>query len=161
MPEASGRSDRARAFWSGTISFGLVSVPVDLYPANRSVRASLRMLAPEGTPLSRRYYCPKEEREVSYEEIVRGREVDGRWIVVTDEELEALEPRKSRDIDLRLFVDRAEIDPVFFDRAYYLAPAGESTKAYRLLAQGLQEDALDEEEMTDRNAARLPRRHRA
>ena len=139
MPEPAERADRARAFWSGTISFGLVSVPVDLYPANRSVRVSLRMLAPDGTPLSRRYYCPDEEREIPFEEIERGREVDGRWIVVSDEELEALEPRKSRDIDLRLFVERTEIDPIFFDRAYYLAPAGDSTKAYRLLAQTMEE----------------------
>ena len=139
MPEQAEREGRARAFWSGTISFGLVSVPVDLFPANRSVRVPLRMLAPDGTPLARRYYCPEEEREVSYDEIVRGREVDGRWIVVSDEELEALEPRKSRDIDLRLFLERTQIDPIFFDRAYYLAPAGESTKAYRLLAQTMEE----------------------
>ena len=139
MPEQSNGTDRARSFWSGTISFGLVSVPVDLYPANRSAGVSLRMLAPDGTPLSRRYFCPEEDREVSWEEIVRGQEVDGRWIVVTDEELEALEPRKTRDIDLRLFVDRDEIDPIYFERAYYLAPSSDSTKAYRLLAQTMEQ----------------------
>jgi DNA end-binding protein Ku len=139
VPEPAERADGARALWSGTISFGLVSVPIELYPANRSVRVSLRMLAPDGTPLSRRYFCPEEDREISNEEIVRGQEVDGRWIVVTDEELESLEPRKSRDIDLRLFVERDEIDPIFFDRAYYLAPSGDSTKAYRLLAQTMEQ----------------------
>lgn len=134
MPEHDDAATRARAFWSGTISFGLVSIPVDLFPANRRERVSLRMLAPDGTPLSRRYYCPEDEREVAWSQIVRGYEVDGKWVVLTDEDLEAAEPRRSRDIDLRLFVDRSEIDPVFFERAYYLAPSGESTKAYRLLA---------------------------
>lgn len=139
MPEGSDGADRVRAFWSGTISFGLVSVPVDLFPASRSAGVPLRMLGPDGTPLARRYVCPAEEREVSWDEIVRGREVDGRWIVVTDEELEGLAPRKSRDIDLRLFVDRDAIDPMYFDRAYYLAPASDSTKAYRLLARTMEE----------------------
>lgn len=140
MPERrrSRKSDdggaRARAFWSGTITFGLVSIPVDLFPANRKERVSLRMLAPDGTPLSRRYYCPEHEREIPWSDIVRGYEVDGEWVVLTDEELEAASPRRSRDIDLRLFADRSGIDPIYFERAYYLAPSGESTKAYRLLA---------------------------
>lgn len=142
MPdEARDRSDndvRGRALWSGTLTFGLVSVPVELYPARRSDRVALRMLAPDGTPLSRRYFCPAEEREIGWDEIVRGYELDGRYVVVTDEELEALEPRKSRDIDLRLFVDRDAIDPLHFERAWYLTPGGDSTKAYRLLAATMQ-----------------------
>lgn len=125
-----------RPFWSGTISFGLVSVPVGLFPANRPRSVLLRMVAPDGTPLERRFVCPKEERELDWEEIVRGYEVKkGKFVVVTDEELEALEPRKSRDIDLRLFVKQEEIDPIFFERAYYLVPTGGSNKAYRLLAE--------------------------
>ena len=124
-----------RPFWSGTISFGLVSVPVALYPGSRSVGVSLRMLAPDGTPLARRYYCPEEEIEISPDEIVRGYEVgDGRFVVVEDDELERLAPEKSRDIDLRRFVPRDDLDPRYFDRAYFLVPAGDSTKAYRLLA---------------------------
>ena len=137
-PDRDVAAARARAFWSGTISFGLVSIPVDLFPANRTERVSLRMLAPDGTPLSRRYFCPEENREVPYPDIVRGYEVDGKWVVLSDEEMEAAEPRRSRDIDLRLFVDRAEIDPVYFERAYYLAPSDESTKAYRLLAETME-----------------------
>jgi DNA end-binding protein Ku len=130
------RSDASapRPFWSGTISFGLVAVPVDLYPANRRRRVSLRMLAPDGTPLARRYYSQKGE-EVSWDEVSRGYEVeDERFVRVGDEELEALAPEKSRDIDLSRFVDAAAIDPVYFQRAYFLTPAGDSTKAYRLLA---------------------------
>ncbi|HEX2163507.1 MAG TPA: Ku protein [Thermoanaerobaculia bacterium] len=123
-----------RPFWSGTISFGLVAVPVDLYPANRSGRVALRMVAPDGTPLSRRYFSHRGE-EVSWEEIVRGAEVDdGRFVTVSDEELDVLAPEKSRDIDLTRFVDAAAIDPLYFQRAYYLTPAGDTTKAYRLLA---------------------------
>jgi DNA end-binding protein Ku len=129
----------ARAFWSGTITFGLVSVPVGLFPANRSSRISLRMLAPDGTPLERRYFCSKEDREVSSDEITRGYEIaDGEFVVVTDEELEALEPRKSRDIDLRRFVLRESLEPIYFRRAYFLVPSGESTKAYRLLADAME-----------------------
>lgn len=135
MPELTEQAIRARAFWSGTISFGLVSIPVNLFAATRSQRVSLRMLAPDGTPLSRRYYDPETDREVPRERIVRGYEVDtDEFVVVTDEELEALEPEKTRDIDLRRFVDRDAIDPRYFERAYFLTPAGNTTKAYRLLA---------------------------
>lgn len=140
MPEDTTSRPPARAFWSGTIAFGLVTVPVDLLPAVRSRRVSLRMLAPDGTPLSRRYRCPREERLLDPAEIVRGYEIDeGEFVVVTDQELDALEPEKSREIDLRRFVPRESIDPVFFERPYFLAPSGESTKAYRLLARVMEE----------------------
>lgn len=132
--------ERARAFWSGTLTFGLVSIPVELYAASRPSRARLHMLDEDGTPLRRRYVCPEEEKEIDSDEIVRGYEIeDGRYVVVTDEELEALEPLKSRDIDLRRFVPRAEIDPIFFERGYFLAPGGGSSKAYKLLAQTMED----------------------
>ena len=123
-----------RAFWSGTLSFGLVSVPVDLLPAHTSARASLRMLDADGTPLARRYYCPADDEEVDAEDLVRGRDEGGQVVVVSDAELEALAPKKSREIDLRRFVDRDSIDPAFFERSYFLAPGKGSGKAYRLLA---------------------------
>lgn len=139
MPESDLEQVRARSFWSGTLTFGLVSVPVALYPAQRSGRVSLRMLSEEGTPLRREYYDPKTDKRIDWDDIVRGYELDDdEFVIVEDDELEALAPDKSRDIDLRLFVDRAAIDPVFFDRAYFLAPAGESTKAYRLLAETME-----------------------
>lgn len=126
---------RARSFWSGTITFGLVSIPVDLFPANRSQRVSLRMLDEDGTPLSRRYYCPRTNSEVDYEHLVRGYEIEpGKFVAVTDEELEALEPQKSREIDLRHFVPTDDIDPLYFRRGYFFAPTETSGKAYRLLA---------------------------
>ena len=131
---------RARSFWSGTLTFGLVSIPVDLYVATRSGRVGLRMLAPDGHPLRRRFYCSKEGRQVPSEHLVRGFELeDGSHVVVTDEEIESVAPERSRDIDLKRFVPVAEIDPMFFDRPYVLAPAGESTKAYRLLATVMEE----------------------
>lgn len=129
-----------RGLWTGSISFGLVNVPVSLFPAYRTVSTGLRMLAPDGTPLERRYWCPREEREVPYDELVRGYELeDGSFVVLTDEDLEGLEPRKSRDIDLRRFVPLDALDPLLFDRAYILGPAGDSTKAYRLLAAVMEE----------------------
>jgi DNA end-binding protein Ku len=129
------RAIRARSVWTGTISFGLVSIPVRLYPAHRSSGVSLRMLSEDGTPLARRYYDPETDREVARDDIVRGYEVEkDEFVVVTEQELEAVEPEKNRDIDLRRFVDADELDPVFFERAYFLTPDGDSTKAYRLLA---------------------------
>ncbi|MGH9458845.1 MAG: Ku protein [Thermoanaerobaculia bacterium] len=129
-----------RPFWSGTITFGLVSIPVALFPANRSNRVGLRMVAPDGTPLERRYVCSEEEKELDWDEIVRGYEVEkGKFVVVTDDELEALEPAKSREIDLQLFVERDAIDPKFFERAYFLTPAAGSNKAYRLLADVMED----------------------
>ena len=137
MPEEEGLEEQAsaRSFWSGTLTFGLVSVPVALFPAQRSVRVSLRMLSPEGVPLRREYYDPDTDKRIDGDRIVRGYEIaDDEYVVVTDAELEGLAPERTRDIDLRLFVDRAAIDPAYFDRAYFLTPAGDSTKAYRLLA---------------------------
>ncbi|HET9948238.1 MAG TPA: Ku protein, partial [Longimicrobiales bacterium] len=128
-----------RPFWSGTLTFGLVSVPVNLFPGRRSRRPSLRMLAPDGAPLSRRYFCPIEDRALEPDEIVRGYEhAPGEFVLVTDEELEAVEPEKSRDIDLRVFVPREQLTPFRFGRPYVLTPAGESVKPYRLLASTME-----------------------
>lgn len=136
-----GHEERAsvRPQWSGTLSFGLVSIPVDLYPANRAGGVSLRMLAPDGTPLRRRFICPEEDVEAQADELVRGYEwKPGRYVIVTDRELESLEPEKSRDIDLRLFVAQDSLDPIYFVRSYFLAPSGDSSKAYHLLTEVMQ-----------------------
>ena len=125
-----------RSFWTGAITFGLVNVPVALFPANRGRSVSLRMVAQDGHALERHYVCSKDDKQLDWDDIVRGYEVTkGKFVVVSDEELEAIEPRKSREIDLQRFVDLEEIDPVYFVRAYFLAPAGGTTKAYRLLAE--------------------------
>src|SRR5687767_12007961 len=95
--EEDGADDaRARAFWTGTISFGLVSVPVSLFSGTRAQRGSLRMLAPDGTPLERRWHCPEEDEDVSWKELVRGFETDqGDYVVMTEEEIESAAPEKS------------------------------------------------------------------
>jgi DNA end-binding protein Ku len=125
-----------RPFWSGTITFGLVTVPVALYAATRSGGVALKMIGPDEAPVRRRYVCSKDGKPLDADDIVRGYEIEkGKFVVVTDEELEAIEPRKSREIDLQLFVDRATIDPIYYDRGYFLVPSGGTNKAYRLLAE--------------------------
>jgi len=125
-----------RPFWSGTLTFGLVSVPVNLFPANKSSRPSLRMLSDEGAPLERRYYSQKTEKDLDADELVRGYEFKkGKYVVVTDEELERLAPEKTRDIELTRFVKEDSIPPVHFERGYFLIPESGSEKAYKLLAE--------------------------
>lgn len=129
-----------RPFWSGTITFGLVSLPVGLYPANRSKPVSLRMIDQDGTPLARRYFCEKEARTLRSDELVRGYEVEkNNFVVIEDRELEELAPEKSQEIDLKRFVSLSEIDPIYFERAYFLTPEKGITKAYRLLAKSMED----------------------
>jgi DNA end-binding protein Ku len=133
----------ARPFWSGTLTFGLVSVPIDLYPGTRTNRAPLRMLGPKGEPLSRRYFSQKTEKDLEDDEMIRGYEFDkDKYVPVTDEELERLAPESSRDIDLRRFVDLQSIPPLYFDRSYFLVPSEGSEKAYRLLSATMEKEAL-------------------
>ena len=129
-------SGRGRAIWSGTITFGLVSVPVDLFSAVRARPTSMKLVDTKGRALGRQYYCPKDGKALGASDIVRGYEMDdGKIVVVTDEELASVAPEMSRDIDLRRFVPVAQISPTYYQRPYILAPAGRSTKAYHLLAQ--------------------------
>jgi DNA end-binding protein Ku len=130
------KSERSRAFWSGTISFGLVTIPVELYSATHESRRSMRMIAPSGKPVSRRYFS--EDGKPLEGQIARGYKVDDEYIVVTDDELERLAPEQSRDIELSRFVDQDAISPLFFEHAYVMAPAGNSNAAYRLLASTLE-----------------------
>ena len=139
MAEEREAAPNPRAFWSGTLTFGLVSVPVDLYPAVRARRTALRMLGPDDQPLVRRFFCSVDNKALEPDDIVRGYENDdGSFTIVADEELDALAPRKSRDIDLRRFVKREEIPRQLLERPYVLAPAGDSTKAYHLLAETME-----------------------
>ena len=111
-----------RSFWTGTITFGRVTVPVALYSATRARGVALRMIGPDESPVQRRYVCSKDGQVLDADDIVRGYEIEkGKFVVVTDDELEAIEPKKSREIDLRVFVDVDAIDPIYFERAYFLA----------------------------------------
>ena len=133
------REASVRPFWSGTISFGLVSIPVNLFPGNGDSRVSLRMLGPEGRPLKREYVTAETGSELEETEMMRGFEIGkGKYVAVTDEELERLAPEKSRDIDLRLFVPTEDVSPMYFEHTYFLTPADKSTKAYRLLAETME-----------------------
>ena len=137
--ESTDAESRIRPFWSGTLTFGLVSVPVYLFPANQASRAPLRMLGPEGEPLARKYYSEKTERDLDADEMVRGYEISkGKYVVVTDEELERLAPEKTRDIDLTRFVKADSIPLLYFERGYFLTPAPGSEKAYKLLVEAME-----------------------
>src|SRR3954468_17233131 len=128
----------ARALWSGSLSFGLVNVPVALLSAVRDMDLHFRQLhEKDKSPIETQRWCSEEEKEVPYEAITRSYELDsGKTVIVTDEDLEAVEPRKTRTIDIEQFVDLAEVDPIYFDHPYWLVPAGEdegAARAYRLV----------------------------
>lgn len=141
MPKKVTKPHEARPLWSGTVAFGLVALPVRLFPANRTARASLRMVGEGGQPLERRYFASDDDTEpLEADAIVRGFPIgDDRFVVVEDEELAALDPDKSQEIDLSRFVDEDEVDPMLFERGYFLAPDRGALKAYRLLAKTMEE----------------------
>jgi DNA end-binding protein Ku len=127
-----------RTLWSGSLSFGLVNVPVVMVTAVRDLDLHFRQLhEKDGAPIEVQRWCSKEDVEVRYEDIERAFELeDGGQVIVTDEELEAIEPRRTRTIEIEQFAEVAEIDPIYFDHPYYLLPAGSddgSARAYRLL----------------------------
>jgi DNA end-binding protein Ku len=128
----------ARALWSGSLSFGLVNVPVQLVSAVRDRDLHFRQLhGKDKAPIETQRWCSQEDKQVPYEAITRSFELDGgKVVIVTDEELEAVEPRKTRTIDIDRFVDVAAVDPIYFDHPYWLVPAGDdegAARAYRLL----------------------------
>ena len=136
-PEAEAQSAgaRVRSLWSGTITFGLVSIPVDLLSAVRPRQTAMKLVDTAGHALGRQYHCSKEGKKLDTDDLVRGYETDdGKMVVITDEEFESVAPEMSADIELRSFVPLEQIPPVYFQKPYFLAPAGKSAKAYHLLA---------------------------
>lgn len=130
----------ARPIWTGSLAFGLVNVPVGLYSATQDKTVHFNQFQ-AGTTDRIRYKRVNERtgREVELSDIVRGHEVsDGNYVLITDEELEAVEPGRSRTIDIDDFVDLAEIDPIYFQKAYYLAPQNEAAHAYALLHRAME-----------------------
>jgi len=137
--KADNRPAGRRPVWSGTLSFGLVTMPVELYSTVKSSRTSLRLIGPAGTPLSRRYISQSGEL-LEAEDIVRGYEVsEDEFVTIEDEELDELDPERSRTIDLDMFVEADSIDPVLVDSSYLLIPRKEAAAAYRLLAASMAE----------------------
>jgi len=130
----------ARAIWTGSVSFGLVNVPVGLYSATQDHQVHFHQFE-KGTSSRIRNERVNEDTgdEVDYEDIVKGAELrDGEYVMLTQEELESVEPGRSRTIDISDFVDAAEIDPIFYQKSYYLAPSNDAAKkAYALLAKAM------------------------
>jgi DNA end-binding protein Ku len=123
-----------RSMWSGTITFGLVSIPVDLLSAVRPRQTAMKLVDKSGHALGREYHCSKEGKQLNHDELVRGYETDdGKMVVITDEEFESVAPEMSGDIELRGFVPIEQIPPMYFQKPYFLAPSGKSAKAYNLL----------------------------
>ena len=129
----------ARAIWSGSISFGLVNVPVKLFSAVSQKEVHFNMLHDkDGARINLKRFCSAEDVEVPYEHIVKGYEVSkGRYVTVTPAELEGVDPKASRTIDIQDFVELAEIDPIYYDHTYYLAPDKGAGKAYALLLEAM------------------------
>jgi DNA end-binding protein Ku len=130
-----------RAIWSGAISFGLVNIPVKLYSAvSRKTVRFHQIDAESGQRIRQQRVNPASGDEIPYEQIVKGYEISpDRYVTITPEELESLEPQKTRTIDIEEFVDLEQIDPIFYDHPYYLAPDKGAAKAYKLLLDAMAE----------------------
>src|SRR3954451_4621076 len=128
-----------RAIWSGAISFGLLNVPVKLYSATSRKQVSFRELRQsDGSRVRHKRVAESDGEEVAYEEIVKGYELGpDQYVVMTRDELEELDPKKTRAIEIQDFVDIEAIDPIYFDHPYYLGPDKGSERAYALLAKAM------------------------
>ncbi|MEN6565491.1 MAG: Ku protein [Veillonellales bacterium] len=130
-----------RPIWNGAISFGLVNVPIKLYSTTKKKTVRFNQLRKsDGCRIQQKKICGKDGSEVSQEEIVKGYEVSPeRYVVVSEKELEALNPIKSRNIDIQDFVDLNQIDPIFYVQSYYLVPDKGAVKAYSLLLTAMKQ----------------------
>lgn len=135
----------ARATWTGSISFGLINVPVRLYPATRSRDVRFNQLhAPDGARIRQRRVCEIEDKEVPANEIIKGFEIaKGQYVTLTDEELEAMKPESSHSVELEEFVHADEIDPMQLERSYWLGPDRESAaRPFALFQKALADENL-------------------
>jgi DNA end-binding protein Ku len=131
-----------RPLWNGSISFGLVNVPVQLVGATRDQDLHFRQLhAEDNAPIKQVRVCSEDGKEVAYEDVGHGFDLDGERIVITDAELEAVAPSRTRTIDVESFVDLDDVPPILFDKPYWLVPTGAGEgglRAYRLLVEVMQ-----------------------
>jgi DNA end-binding protein Ku len=129
-----------RAIWSGAISFGLVNIPVKLFSAVNKKTVRFHQIDAESGGRVRQKRVGPDGDEIPYEQIVKGYEIGpDRYVTITPEELDSLSPEKTRTIDIEDFVDLEEIDPIFYDHPYYLAPDTGAAKAYRLLVDAMED----------------------
>jgi DNA end-binding protein Ku len=128
-----------RPLRNATISFGLVSIPVRFYTATKSEDVHFNLLHEScGTRVNRKWWCPHHEKIVSSDELIRGYAITkNKYVTFTDEEIESLESGDNKALEITEFVDLAEIDPVFFEKSYFLGPAPGGGKTYRLLSQAM------------------------
>jgi DNA end-binding protein Ku len=131
----------ARSIWTGAISFGMVTVPVKLYSAiNRKTVRFHQLNGKTGVRIAQKRVDPQSGEEVPYEDIVKGYEIaPDRYVLIEPGELEALEPKKTKTIEIEEFVDLSQIDPIFYDHPYYLAPGPGGAKPYKLLVEAMRE----------------------
>jgi DNA end-binding protein Ku len=131
----------ARSIWTGAISFGLVTVPVKLYSAvSRKTVRFHQLNGPTGMRIQQKRVDPSTGDEVAYDDIVKGFEIGpDRYVIIEPGELEALDPKKTRTIEIEDFVDLTDIDPILYDHPYYLAPGAGGAKPYRLLLEAMRE----------------------
>ena len=130
----------ARAIWSGAISFGLVNIPVKLFSAVSRKTVRFHQIDSKSGQRIRQQRVGPDGEEVQYDDIVKGYEIGpDRYVTIEPGELEALEPQKTRTIDIEAFVDLDQIDPIFYDHPYYLAPDKGAEKAYKLLVDAMEE----------------------
>ena len=129
----------ARSIWSGAISFGLVNVPVKLYSATSHKEVSFNMLhKKDGARIKQQRICSEEGVEVPWDEIAKGYEISpGRYVMLDKEELAALNPKADKSIAIEDFVDQSQIDPIYYENAYYLAPDRGAAKPYALLLEAM------------------------
>ncbi|HYG76344.1 MAG TPA: Ku protein [Planctomycetota bacterium] len=130
-----------RAMWSGAISFGLVNIPIKLFTAVSPKDIHFHQLHDEdGVRIQQKRVCPADGKEVPYEHIVKGYEISpGQYVRIEPKELEALDPKATNSIDIESFVKLTDVDPLYFERSYYLAPDKGAGKAYALLLKAMQE----------------------
>ena len=131
-----------RSIWKGAISFGLVTIPVGLYSATENRTPKFKMLREtDGSPIKYKRVAEADGEEVTWDEIVKGFEVEkGKYVIFTDEDLDAATARGgSKLVDVVQFVDGSEIDPIYFRSSYYLAPEKTGIKAYRIFLSALEE----------------------
>jgi DNA end-binding protein Ku len=131
----------ARAIWSGSISFGLLNVPVKLYSAVSKKSVSFRELREsDGSRIRHKRVAEADGKEVDYNDIVKGYEIaPEQYVVITKDELEELDPKKTRAIEIQDFVDLDDIDPIYFDHPYYLGPDKGAERAYGLLVKAMED----------------------
>src|ERR671917_1292353 len=130
-----------RAIWSGSISFGLLNVPVKLYSAVSRKNVSFRELREsDSSRIRHKRVAEADGKEVAYDDIVKGYEIaPEQYVVLTKEDFEEIDPKKTRSIEIQDFVDLDEIDPIYFDHPYYLGPDKGAERAYALLVKAMED----------------------